>query len=193
MTDIYLVEDLEHSSSSSVSVPVPSNIHRAHSESQAGKNKMIYYTYIAILNCTLPVITAKFPQSYGSPSPPKLNCQVPSPIKKTSAMNIHPSSSLQSPSTVLQYTCSLSCITGVITDHHHLKAIRENSVPAGLGQLVDTFPDVYGYDSNAKLSISYTYCTSQNAEEFCAYLWPRGMTRAEAGWLFDYIILTNHN
>ena len=108
-------------------------------------------------------------------------------------MNIHSSSSLQSPSIVLQYTRSLSRITGAITDYHQLDAMRKISVPAGLGQLGDAFLDAYGYDSNAKLAISHAYRTSQDAEEFRAYLCPKDMTRAEAGWLFDYILFTNHN
>ena len=104
-----------------------------------------------------------------------------------------PKSSHQSASIVHHYTCSLNSIIGAITDSHQPDTIRDNSIPAGLRMLVDAFLESFGYDANVKLAIAHAYCISQDAEAFQAYLCPKGMTSSEAGWLFDYIIFTNHN
>lgn len=92
---------------------------------------------------------------------------------------------------VLQHTRSLARITGSITDHQQLRAMREISVPAGVGKLADNFLESFGYDSDAKLAINHAYYEAKTAEDFCAIVCPSGMTLAESRWLWDYILFTN--
>ena len=90
------------------------------------------------------------------------------------------------PTIILVHTCSLACITGMITDCQHLKAVRKQSSPADIRKLGEYFLQSFGYDSEVKLAISNAYCLSQSADEFCDFLCPRGMLRDEAQWLIVF-------
>jgi hypothetical protein len=97
----------------------------------------------------------------------------------------------QSPSIVLKYLRSLSRITGVITDPVVLAQHDAASVPAGLGSAANLYLDAHGYDATAKLEISHAYREFHDVDDFCGYLCQKGMSKAEASWLFGFIVFSN--
>ena len=124
--------------------------------------------------------SVKFEAASSRPSPP---------MQSSSSLQDIPDS--HPPTIILAHTCSLSCITGMITDCQHLKAVRKQSSPADVRKLGEYFLQSFGYGSEAKLAISNAYHLSQSADEFCDFLCPRGMPQAEAQWLFNYIVFSN--
>jgi hypothetical protein len=97
----------------------------------------------------------------------------------------------QSAPIVLKYMRSLSRITGTITDPAVLAQYDAESPPAGMGPAVNQYLDAHGYDAAAKLEISYAYRTFNDVDAFCDHLCQRGMSQAEASWLFGYITFTD--
>ena len=146
------------------------------------------------MNVASAVTKAGFPWPFNL-SNSKQHCRDPSPHMPSSSslQDIPDHHPLPLLTIILAHTCLLAHITGTITDHQHLKAMRKQSSPADIGKLGEYFLQAFGYDSEAKLAISNAYCLSQSADEFCDFLCPREMPQAEAQWLFDYIIFSNTN
>jgi hypothetical protein len=85
----------------------------------------------------------------------------------------------------LQYIRNISGIQRVIWCEAD---VPENGPPSGLGDATDGYINAHGYNAEAKLHFSYAWRQSNTIEEFSKYLSDQGMTKAEAEWLWYFIM-----
>ena len=81
---------------------------------------------------------------------------------------------------ILQYTRSLSGLTGIITDESMLPQVA-----------IDDYLKAHGYTDDAQRTIARAYKQSETQDEFVGFLCGRGMAKSEAQWLWRYVNMTN--
>ena len=151
--------------------------------SQVSIQSQSYNTQLTGFACA--VTKSGFPQ----PDNPSLNSKqhlqdLSPPTKSLSSLQDVPDPQPQpSPAIILAHTHSLSHVMGSLTDHQHLKAMREQTSSGDNGNLGECFLKAFGYDSEAKVTISNAYHSFQSADKFCDILCPRGFPQAEVGSL----------
>jgi len=128
-------------------------------------------------NSQNPISTKDFPQPYHPPPTPRMAriCEIinddDSPL-------------------ILQYTRSLSGLTGIITDESMLPQVAMLA-STGLGEAIDDYLKAHGYTDDAQRTIARAYKQSETQDEFVGFLCGRGMAKSEAQWLWRYVNTTN--
>jgi hypothetical protein len=86
---------------------------------------------------------------------------------------------------VLQYTCNLSGLIGIVTDQSMLP--QNDTQPTGLGNVVDYYLSAHGYTADAQHVIVCGFKLNNTLDGFSGFLSGRGMAKSEAVWLWHFI------